>query len=71
MKYQAPAGCEGVTLFEKWYPVENGVVDVPNIPHDLEANGFKPVTGNAAPVAPAETAEVEPVAKKATKKESE
>jgi hypothetical protein len=41
MKYKCPEGCEGVTLLDTYYKAdENGVVEVPNIPHNLEASGF-------------------------------
>jgi hypothetical protein len=49
MKYTAPEGCPGVTLMDKFYPAENGVVDVPDIPHDLEANGFTAYVEQPAP----------------------
>lgn len=58
MKYVAPEGCQGVSLLNKWYPVDgSGCVDIPEPNHDLLDKGFVPY--------------VEPVAKEAKRSKSE
>ncbi len=56
-KFRCPAGCDGVTLLDQYYAADkNGVVEVPDIMHDLEQNGYVRVVETAPAPAKADKA---------------